>query len=456
MDYVKKHLNVGKLIGQGAFGQVFITSPPQQQQQQPPTTPQTPHQQHNNQDGSPQRFALKCVYPILRSERLANELRQLRDLGGGSNVVKLHAVHLNKGALYIVTELIEHDKFVDIVPELDYDEIRTYMENLLIALKHVHAHNIMHRDIKPANFLFNRKDKKFLLVDFGLAQQVGIKQTSAFNRTQNILNNRMSTPNVPTKRQLPVTSSLKKVCRKTSDDKTEALPFQMLKKLRVSTEEKCETKEPVRLTVGAYESPVTHGDRNHIFSTPTNPTKRLQYEKCECMRKPRICSTCLSRRESSAPKSGTPGYKAPEILLRYPYQTTAIDIWSAGVIFVSLLAGHSPFFHDVEDTVSLAEITSILGSQKVIQAASALNIRLTIEPKQKPVDLVQVCKAIRTRNNKSWFKEPDLAFDLLHKMLEPNPTKRITASDALNHRFIRESFSEKVVEESSLSESFNQ
>lgn len=428
MDYVKKHLYVGKIIGQGAFGRVFITSslPLQQlqQQQQSSTTPQAPHQQHRTQDGPPQRFALKCVSPMLKPERLANELRHLRDLGGSSNVVKLHAANMNKGALCIVTELIEHDKFVDIVSDLVYEEIKTYMKNLLIALKHIHSHDIMHRDIKPANFLFNRKDKKFLLVDFGLAQKV---------------RSWVSTPNVSTKRQFPNTSTLKKVCRTTSDDKTEALPFQMLKKLRVSTEERCETKEPVRLTVGAYESPVTHSDRNHKFHTPTNPSKRLRFMKCECMGKPRTCSTCLHRRELNAPKSGTPGYKAPEILLRYPYQTTAIDIWSAGVIFACLLAGHSPFFRDVEDNVSLQEIITILGSQKVIQAASALDIRLKIEPKHEPADLVQMCKAIRMRNNKSWFEESALAFDLLHKMLEPNPKKRITASDALNHLFIKES-----------------
>ena len=48
-----------------------------------------------------------------------------------------------------------------------------YMRNLLRALAHVHKLGIIHRDIKPANFLYDRKNKIFRLVDFGLAQRMG-------------------------------------------------------------------------------------------------------------------------------------------------------------------------------------------------------------------------------------------------------------------------------------------
>ena len=53
----------------------------------------------------------------------------------------------------------------------DVPEVRLYMKNLLLALRHIHSFGIIHRDIKPANFLYDPVKKRFGLVDFGLAQK---------------------------------------------------------------------------------------------------------------------------------------------------------------------------------------------------------------------------------------------------------------------------------------------
>lgn len=37
-------------------------------------------------------------------------------------------------------------------------------------------------------------------------------------------------------------------------------------------------------------------------------------------------------------RTGTKGYMPPEALLNYPGQTSAVDIWACGVIFLSFLA----------------------------------------------------------------------------------------------------------------------
>lgn len=504
MDYVKKFLHVERIIGQGAFGKVLVTS-------------------GDFINNSNTKFAVKCVHPILRPQRLVNELRHLRDLGGKANVVQMHTAHFSQGSLFIVMDLIEHDRFVDIVAQLDTEEIVMYMKNLLIALDHVHKHGIMHRDIKPANFLYNRKYKKFLLVDFGLAQKVRPRSALFVNRANlpadnsnlitatttsltpcqpilpttptstNINNKRLKTPlftdinqdnkllgtpkkvnhitapslmnsnsplvnlnsttthlivqnpsrhyisitpkgspitpNVPTKRQLDEAPNSNEV-------------NSMLKKLRVSNNID-EIKEPVKLTVGAYESPVTHDDslmmdrrtnyQHAKFSTPTVPIRRTnQSARCACRGKPRTCSTCTSRPDSHAPKSGTPGYKSPEVLLRYPNQTTAVDIWSAGCILACLLCGHAPFFRDVEDSMSLAEIITLFGSQRVISAAKALGIRLIIDPPRDPVNLKDLCIRIRSNPDKRQISLPDSLYELLDRMLDPNPITRITASEALS------------------------
>ncbi len=73
---------------------------------------------------------------------------------------------------------------------IDMNQVRTYMRELLIAVRSVHEKNIIHRwataksphpqsyltlhsiprDIKPSNFLYNFSMGKGMLTDFGLAQ----------------------------------------------------------------------------------------------------------------------------------------------------------------------------------------------------------------------------------------------------------------------------------------------
>lgn len=511
MDYVKKFLNVEGVIGQGAFGRVLSTS-------------YAPNS----------RVALKCIHPILRPSKLANELRHLRDLGGQNNVVQLHTAYLDKGSLYIVMELIEHDRFTEVVPQLDHGEIVLYMKNLLIALKHVHSHKIIHRDIKPANFLFNRREKKFLLVDFGLAQNVNIKYNhklqfpndqSTSSQSPRSVTSANSFPTTPTRfhqLQTPTTITARRLMppvlhdpitrqhnaamaqptvnmsthrvykspnrhsinlatlgspitpnsaakRQFPDVHKQSDHFNHdFKKLRLTP--MLDSKEPVRLTVGAYESPVTNNtdgsstnlfaparrlsgnfpnsdnsQRNkqlpHKFSTPTIPSRRPPpTRRCGCLGKARSCSICISRPDNSAPKSGTPGYKAPEILIRSTNQSTAIDIWSAGVILASLLSGHTPFFRDVDDITSLSDVITLLGSTRITQAAKQLGVRITVHPKIEPVmDLQLLCLNIRLKSSHALQigdQIPDEAFDLLKRMLDPSPLTRITASEALSHEWL--------------------
>ena len=48
----------------------------------------------------------------------------------------------------------------------------------------------------------------------------------------------------------------------------------------------------------------------------------------------------------------------------------AVDMWSAGVIFLSLLSARYPFFRTNSDMVCLGQIISVLGLEKVRLAAS--------------------------------------------------------------------------------------
>jgi len=45
-------------------------------------------------------------------------------------------------------------------------------------------------------------------------------------------------------------------------------------------------------------------------------------------------------------RCGTPYYLAPKIVVGKPYNPLAVDIWSCGIIFYSMVAGSMPFDGD--------------------------------------------------------------------------------------------------------------
>lgn len=182
-----------------------------------------------------------------------------------------------------------------------------------------------------------------------------------------------------------------------------------------------------------------------------------------------ICDICCSRSNQQTPRAGTSGYRAPEVLLRYQYQTTAIDVWSAGVIFLSLLSGKYPFFKSNDDLTAMIQISLLFGSKHCKEAAKHMGKELHILPYHHAQNLCEVCSHLKnvckhpepvskayqkdsncTCNDSNvlsqsnihsskgtWTTAPLAAYDLLQKCLELNPSLRITAAEALNHPFLQ-------------------
>ena len=57
------------------------------------------------------------------------------------------------------------------------------------------------------------------------------------------------------------------------------------------------------------------------MDTTLKTANKAAGEKCYCFGKPRVCSLCIVRPPECAPRAGTPGFRAPEVLLKYPSQT---------------------------------------------------------------------------------------------------------------------------------------
>ncbi|XP_068425063.1 cell division cycle 7-related protein kinase [Clinocottus analis] len=118
---------------------------------------------------------------------------------------------------------------------------------------------------------------------------------------------------------------------------------------------------------------------------------------CNCYRTDRVCNICLSRKQQVAPRAGTPGFRAPEVLTKCPNQGTAIDVWSAGVILLSLLSGRYPFFKASDDLIALTQIMSIRGSRETIQAAKAFGKAVACSRELPRQDLRTLCETLRRR-----------------------------------------------------------
>ena len=95
---------------------------------------------------------------------------------------------------------------------------------------------------------------------------------------------------------------------------------------------------------------------------------------------------------------GTPAYIAPEILANKGYDGFGVDVWSSGVVLYTMLSGSVPFkannLNDLQHMIITGDFKEIHGVTKECN-------------------------------------------DLLHKLLQINPKKRITIDEALNHPWIQ-------------------
>ncbi|KXZ52376.1 hypothetical protein GPECTOR_9g420 [Gonium pectorale] len=102
---------------------------------------------------------------------------------------------------------------------------------------------------------------------------------------------------------------------------------------------------------------------------------------------------------------GTPQYVAPEVIVgaKGHVYGPGVDMWSAGVVLYILLGGYPPFWSDSEPQL---------------------------------FDMIR--KGKYSFGDPVWNKVSESAKDLIRKLLVVDPTKRLSATEALQHQFILE------------------
>jgi len=109
-------------------------------------------------------------------------------------------------------------------------------------------------------------------------------------------------------------------------------------------------------------------------------------------------SRLIKKGEVMHDQCGTPAYIAPEILRNKGYEGFAVDVWSAGVVLYTMLAGVVPFKHKYLDELHLSIIQ---GKYDDIENVSAE------------------------------------AMSLIKGILQTDPQKRLTIEQILDHEWLR-------------------
>lgn len=72
-----------------------------------------------------------------------------------------------------------------------------------------------------------------------------------------------------------------------------------------------------------------------------------------------------------------------------------MDIWAAGITFLSLLCGRHPIMRPADDHEAIAQLSTVFGTLPLQQLASKINASLLFYPAFPGLDIVKFVRAVR-------------------------------------------------------------
>jgi len=170
-----------------------------------------------------------------------------------------------------------------------------------------------------------------------------------------------------------------------------------------------------------------------VLHRDLKPSNLLVNSNCDL----KICDFGLARGVDGLDPSAklteyvvTRWYRAPEIMLSCKKYTSAVDVWATGCILAELL-GRKPIFPGNDYIHQLEIIADQLGSAKkedlhFVTSSRALRF-MSRQPKKRRIPF-----------GESYPKASKACVNLLTRMLEFDPAKRISVEDALAHPYLRD------------------
>ena len=135
-------------------------------------------------------------------------------------------------------------------------------------------------------------------------------------------------------------------------------------------------------------------------------------------------------------------YRAPEILFEFNYHSNKMDIWSVGIILLEMYMKKDGLFSSMKEMDQIENYIEFFGLPKDgiydnRQKWKDLIIKHNIDVFDIKKDDSKLNKIF------SKYNIDNKAKDLIIKLLELDPTKRISASEALKHNYFENLYKEK-------------
>lgn len=156
---IKEHYTIGKELGSGSFGSVYMTE--------------------HNQTKVP--AAIKVIKKAKLKENevymdlMRNELTVLEKTDH-PHIVRVFEILEDKNHFYVVMEFMSGGDLmgkVEKIKQFSEDHAAMILHQVLLALNYMHAKQVSHRDLKPDNLMVlegeNPEDIMIKLTDFGFA-----------------------------------------------------------------------------------------------------------------------------------------------------------------------------------------------------------------------------------------------------------------------------------------------
>ncbi len=370
----------------------------------------------------------------------------------------------NNAEVYLVMELAQSDlrRLSKAAVYLDEKQVQLLMYRLLVSLNYLHSGGVVHRDVKPGNILVN-SDCSIRLCDFSISRSTTGLYSSTFDcdlafRQNPALNVSTSSFGSLASMSLQSFSATHLDDEDEENELTEG-PTGQQKTVHCDFEVKypkgtSAAKTDDQLNEKAkLQAVMTLEEKSKILEAKKKKQREVLLNKCK--------ETIPGFERELTGHIGTRWYRSPEIILLEKIYSTAVDLWATGCVFAELLQmiiENQPDYHNRKALFPGASCFPLSPSAEPTSYVAGLpvsprdqfNVILSVRgtPKDKDVSFVNDKKAEEyikgfgsypKKDLRSMFKVIDpQALDLLEKMLTFNPYYRITAKEALRHKYFED------------------